>query len=223
MVVAVDGPVGSGKSSICKLVAKELGFVYLDSGAMYRASAYILQHLNLHIDNLSSALEKTVFTFSDNGGRLSVFIDGKREDVTNRIRTPEISEITSSLVAKNSAVREILVAKQQEVARMSETEGISLIADGRDMGTKVFPNAQCKIYLDASPEVRAQRRLKDYQRQGLNITFEQVLTDLVSRDHGDTTRVDSPLMVANGAVVLDTSDMTLEESIQAMVDIITSK
>ncbi len=223
MVVAVDGPVGSGKSSICKLVAKELGFVYLDSGAMYRASAYILQHLNLHIDNLSSALEKTVFTFSDNGGRLSVFIDGKRVDVTNRIRTPEISEITSSLVAKNSAVREILVAKQQEVARMSETEGVSLIADGRDMGTKVFPDAQCKIYLDASPEVRAQRRLKDYQRQGLNITFEQVLTDLVSRDHGDTTRVDSPLVVANGAVVLDTSDMTLEESIQTMVDIITSK
>ncbi len=223
MVVAVDGPVGSGKSSICKLVAKELGFVYLDSGAMYRASAYILQHLNLHIDNLSGALEKTVFTFSDNGGRLSVFIDGKGVDVTDHIRTPEISEITSSLIAKNTAVREILVAKQQEVARMNEAEGVSLIADGRDMGTKVFPDAQCKIYLDASPEVRAQRRLKDYQRQGLDTTFEQVLKNLITRDHDDTTRVESPLMVANGAVVVDTSNMTLEESIQAMIDVISSK
>lgn len=222
MVITVDGPVGSGKSSICKMVARELGLVYLDTGAMYRASAYLMQHRNIHIDSLADVLEKTVFTFAKNGDRLSVFIDGESMDVTELIRTPEISEITSSLVAKNADVRKVLVAKQQEVAQEANSRGVALIADGRDMGTKVFPNAKRKIYLDATPEVRAGRRLKDYQRQGESITFDEVLADLIARDEADINRKESPLRVAPDAIVIDTSAMTVEESVRAMADAIAS-
>lgn len=220
MVITVDGPVGSGKSSICKMVAKDLGLVYLDTGAMYRASAYLMQHLGVQIHNLAEVLEKTVFTFAENGDRLSVFIDGNEIDVTELIRTPEISEITSSMVAKNSAVRAVLVAKQQEVAQIANSRGVPLIADGRDMGTKVFPDADRKIYLDATPEVRAGRRLKDYQRQGEDASFDDVLADLIARDHADTNRKESPLRIADGAVVIDTSRMTVDESVRAMADAI---
>ena len=213
MIITVDGPMGSGKSSVCKMVAKELDFVYLDSGAMYRGAAYISHKFLLNGDNLSAKLENALFTFSNNGAKLTLLVDDESIDITNIIRTPEIAKI-ASIIAQDANVRKELVRKQQDMAG-----SVNLIADGRDMGTKVFPDAEVKVYLDASPEERADRRLKDYHTQGIEITLDDVMKDLIARDNMDKSRTESPLMVADGAHVLDTTNLSMDEVVKAIVEI----
>jgi CMP/dCMP kinase len=199
MVVAIDGPAGAGKSSVARALARALGFTYLDSGAMYRAVGLMtLRHGGAASDQ-ARRLE------IDLGPR--VIANG--EDVTEAIRAPEVSE-AASRVATNDAVRAALVEKQREL--LSDGDWV---AEGRDIGTVVVPDAPVKIFLTASPEERARRRAAE-----LGADLETVLRDQALRDAQDESREHSPLMVAPGAVELDTTGLTLDEVVERIVDLV---
>lgn len=209
IIVAIDGPAGAGKSTIARAVAERMGLLHVDSGAMYRAVA--LWAVENGIDpqdfNKLVTLAENAQIVLDMG---RVYLDGR--DVTESIRTPVISRAASK-VSSIPGVRRALVALQQEYAL--ET---SVVMEGRDIGTVVYPHAQVKIYLDASPEVRARRRVDE---QGGD--YDQVLRDIVERDERDATRPDSPLRQAEDAVYLDSSAMDIEEAIAAVLRIVREK
>lgn len=217
--VAIDGPGGAGKSSISKLAAKKLGFVYIDTGAMYRTAALYCLRSGIDIKNEREKAEKAVseismdIILSDEGQR--IFLNG--EDVTDKIRTPEVS-MGASDVSAIPFVREKLVDMQRKLA-----ESKNVIMDGRDIGTCVLPDAEVKIFLTASSEVRAKRRFDELLEKGEIVTFEEVLNDIIVRDRNDETRAVSPLKKADDAVVLDTSNLSFEESQKAVIKIIEDK
>ena len=213
--IAIDGPAGAGKSTIAKMIADKLGLLYLDTGAMYRACAYYLkQHSALEDEKkIAELLEQMELNFDESGKR--IFLNG--EDVSAVIRTPEISALTSK-VSSNPQVREVLVHKQQEIAGVR-----GVIMDGRDIGTVVLPQAQVKIFLTASLESRAQRRLLDLAQKGIKSDLATVMTDLEKRDKQDTTREHSPLRKAADAVVIDTSEMSIDDVIKNILSIIENK
>ena len=193
-IVTVDGPAGSGKSTIAKIVAAKYGLTYLDTGAMYRMIALYALRNNINLENEKSVeamLENTKLDIVEN----KFFLNG--EDVSEEIRTPEVSGIVSP-VAVIKAVR------------------VKLVELRRDIGTVVFPNAQVKIFLVASPEERARRRFNEYKEKGIEVDFESVITSIKERDHIDSTRKESPLMKADDAVEIDSSKMTIEEVVQAI-------
>ncbi|HOJ68401.1 MAG TPA: (d)CMP kinase [Candidatus Hydrogenedentes bacterium] len=205
-VVAIDGPAGAGKSTIARLVARELGFDYLDTGAMYRAATWYVLRLGVPMDNpeaLTAAVGGMELRVEPGPGGARVWVNGT--EVTDVIRTPEI---TANIwrVDEVPGVRQVLVARQREFGETHDT-----VAEGRDMGTVVFPDAPCKIYMDASPECRAQRRASELSARGLQVDVEQVLRDIVERDRKNMTRAVSPLRPAEDAVILDTTDSSLEE------------
>lgn len=201
-IVAVDGPAGSGKSTIAKLIAKKYNFTYLDTGAMYRMIAYYTIEHNISLDDkaaINKMLDEVKLDIVGN----QFFVDGK--DVTELIRTPEVNAIVSE-VAAIKEIRKKLVDLQRAIGNDKE-----IILDGRDTGTTVFPNADVKIFLLASPEIRAKRRLNEYKEKNTKITYEEVLESIKKRDHIDSTREESPLVMASDAKKVDSSDKNIEE------------
>lgn len=213
-IVTVDGPAGSGKSTIAKIIAKKYGFTYLDTGAMYRMIA--LYALENSIDLQDSKAIETMLknTKLDIVGN-QFFLNGK--DVSDEIRTPRVSAIVSPV----SAIKEVrvkLVDLQREISK-----GKSVILDGRDIGTVVFPNGDVKIYLVASPEERAKRRLKEYEEKGVEADYESVLASIKERDFIDSTRKESPLKKAEDAHEIDSSTMSIDEVVEIISKYIDEK
>ena len=214
MIIAIDGPGASGKSTVAKAVASRLGMHYLDTGAMYRAVAALALERGLPLDDeaaLTELAEQSPVTFSYEPGATlpsAVFIDGW--DVTRIIRTPEV-DASVSAVARVPGVREVLVTQQRALA------GGDAVVEGRDIGTVVFPNAEVKVFLTASPQERARRRSLDMVDLGHDLTENEVLERLERRDHLDSTRQASPLECAPDAIMLDTTGRTAEEVVDELV------
>ncbi|MGM9554030.1 MAG: (d)CMP kinase [Faecousia sp.] len=216
--VAIDGPAGAGKSTVARRAAAELGFVYVDTGAIYRAVALAVLERGVDSANeaaVASLLQDTTVKLQWERGVQHLLLNGA--DVTDRLRSPEVSD-ASSRVSAFSAVRRFLLETQREVARQQ-----SVIMDGRDIGTVVLPEAQVKIYLTASAATRAERRCKELREKGLEAHYDDVLRDIEERDYRDMHRALAPLRQAEDAVLLDTSALTLAQSIEETVKIIREK
>ncbi len=204
--IAIDGPAGAGKSTIAKMVARELDMIYVDTGAMYRAVAVWTCDEGIVPEDecaVSEKLDKVDVTISYHDGQQRVLLNG--DDVTDRLRDEETGR-RASLVSKHSCVRKKLVDLQQKLAREAR-----VIMDGRDIGTKVLPDAILKIFLTASPEVRADRRFAELKEKGIDCEYDKILADIKERDRSDETRKVSPLKPADDSVILDSSDMTQDE------------
>ncbi len=213
IVVAIDGPAGSGKSTIARRVAERLGFRRIDTGAMYRAVGLWALRAGIPLDDMHRLEQLAREARIELEGSLPrVRLNG--EDVTEAIRTPEVSEAASK-VSTVPGVRRALVQKQREMAAAG-----SVVMEGRDIGTVVFPDAQVKIFLDADPEVRAQRRLKELQEKGLNPSLEEIVREIEERDRRDRTRADSPLRQAPDAILVDTTGMSIEEVEESILKIV---
>ncbi|MBQ8572238.1 MAG: (d)CMP kinase [Ruminococcus sp.] len=216
IAVAIDGPAGAGKSTIARAAAASLGFIYVDTGALYRSIG--LNALRKGVDLAdSTAIEKSLegleveLSFDDNGAQI-VLLNG--EDVSSLIRTPEVS-MSASKVSAVPAVRAFLLDLQRNMAKTQ-----SVIMDGRDIGTVVLPDAQVKIFLTASPEIRAKRRYDELIEKGQDVKYEDVLADVIERDYNDSHREIAPLKPADDSKLADTSGLTLEESIELIINII---
>lgn len=216
LTIAVDGPAGAGKSSIAKEIAQEMGIVYVDTGAMYRAIGLYIHRKGLDtkdpeyvIPQLKNIQIKTIY---DQVHGQRIFLN--EEDVSEAIRSPEMSMPTSN-VSAIPEVRSFLLELQREMASKQ-----SLIMDGRDIGTVVLPNADLKIFLTATPESRAMRRRREYAEKGRDVPYETVLQEVLDRDRQDTYRKEAPLKQAEDAVLLDTTEMNREQSVAAMKNLI---
>ena len=204
--IAIDGPAGSGKSTVARLVAKKLGFVYVDTGDMYRTvGLYCAENaVNLeNIDEVAKALEDINIELKYDDGVQHIYLNGK--DVSSAIRVQRIAEYASK-VAAIGAVREKLVEIQREIA-----ENGKVVMDGRDIGTNVIPNAKAKIYLDASVEVRTERRCHELEEKGISFDKNVIRKEIIDRDNFDKNRKINPLTIAEDATIIDTSSMTIEE------------
>ncbi len=214
--IAIDGPSGAGKSSISKQVAQKNGYIYIDTGAMYRTLAYKALSLEIDIandaDKIAKMLDDTVVTIKHCDDGQHMFLDGK--DVTCFIRTPEVS-MGASNIAKIPFVRSWLLELQRNFAKEN-----NCIMDGRDIGTVVLPNADVKIFLTASVEARAKRRYAELREKGTSVTFEEVIADMQKRDENDSSRACAPLAKAEDAVVVDTSELDFDESVKAIERVI---
>lgn len=219
IIIAIDGYSSTGKSTTAKAVAQVLGYVYIDTGAMYRAVTYLALEKGfastsgIEVKALMKVLRKTDIKFVYNAtlGFSEIYLDGK--NIENEIRGIEIANWVSE-VAKQPEVRTYLVNLQR---KMGEQKGI--VMDGRDIGTTVFPNAELKIFMTASEQVRAERRYKELKAKGDNASFEEVLANIQHRDHIDTTRKESPLRKADDAVVIDNTHLTIEEQVQKILSL----
>ncbi len=204
--IAIDGPAGAGKSTIAKLVAKELGFIYVDTGAMYRAMALFLIRNGIDKDDtagIECACEDADISITHEDGRQVVLLMG--ENVNDHLRTEEVGNMASAS-SVNAKVRTKLVALQQKLA-MNE----NVVMDGRDIGTVVLPQSRCKIYLTASVDVRAKRRYDELVEKGQEADIDTIRKDIAERDERDMTRQNSPLKQADDAILIDSSDMSIEE------------
>lgn len=223
IIIAIDGFSSTGKSTLAKHLAQEIGYVYVDTGAMYRAVAYYAMKQGFidkkHFDKegLISDLDKITLSFKFNAdlGYSEIFLNGK--NVESFIRSIEVSNMVSK-VASISEVREKLVEQQQKMAL-----DMGIVMDGRDIGTVVFPQAELKLFMTASAEKRAHRRYKEMIDNGVDIEYESVLENVTSRDHLDTTRADSPLIKADDAIEIDNSDMTVEQTYALAMKLVKEK
>lgn len=217
--IAIDGPGGAGKSTVARAVAKQLGFIYVDTGAIYRAIGlkFVRTGKSFTNENIISVLPGTELSLTHINGEQHIIIDG--EDVSSLIRTQEISSAASKVSAVPE-VRAFLLDLQRDIAKKN-----NVIMDGRDVGTVILPNAEVKIFLTANIEVRARRRHKELIAKGLETddTFERVLKEVSERDKADSERVTAPLKPAEDAVLVDTSDMDFEQSVQTVINIIRRK
>ncbi len=213
--IAIDGPAGAGKSTLSRKTAENLGFIYVDTGALYRTVGLKFSRagadtsLNCDIEGI---LADTTVDIRFVDGEQRVFLDG--EDVSDEIRTPTASMMASAVSAK-PPVRAFLLEMQRKLAREN-----NVVMDGRDIGTVVLPNATVKIYLTASAEARAERRYKELLEKGTEVTFKEVYDDMVQRDYNDMNREIAPLKQADDAVVADTTECTLEESLALLLKIV---
>ncbi len=213
--VAVDGPAGAGKSTTSRIVAKELGFIYVDTGALYRAVGFNALRLGIDtkdIEKVAAALVKTTVELRFIDDEQRVFLNG--EDVSDAIRAPEAS-MAASNVSAIPAVRDFLFELQRDIAKKNDC-----VMDGRDIGTVVLPRAQIKIFLTASPEERALRRYKELLIKGVSAEYEQVLEEMKQRDFNDSNRAIAPLKPAEDSVLVDTTGCTLEESVCLVIKLI---
>lgn len=216
--VAIDGPAGAGKSTLARRLAADFGYIYVDTGAMFRAiGLYALRAGKDPKDNeaVNALLPNITLEFAFIEGEQHIYLNG--EDVSTAIRTEEVG-MAASAVGANPAVRAFLLEMQRNMARTQ-----NILMDGRDIGTVVLPNATVKIFLTASPEARATRRWKEYQQKGIDTPYEDVLADVKQRDYQDTHRAAAPLKQADDAVLLDTSELNFEQSFEAMKKMITEK
>jgi CMP/dCMP kinase len=215
MVVAIDGPAGSGKSTTARQAAEKLGYLYLDTGAMYRALTG--KAIELGIDprdeeSIARLARSTTMQIREVDGSGRVFVDGR--DVSEGLRSPEISRQVS-YVARVPEARRLLVGIQREIA-----EHRDVVVEGRDIGTVVFPEAPVKIYLDASLEERARRRRHDLEKAGESVSLEDLRREIAARDQIDSDRAESPLRLAQGAAVIDTTGLTIEEQVGKVLDLV---
>lgn len=209
--IAIDGPAGAGKSTIARALAKRLSYIYVDTGAMYRAMALYLLRENISADDsgrIEKACESVDISIIHEDGVQKVLLNG--EDVSSLIRSEEVGNMASAS-AQNGRIREKLVELQRQLAAKTD-----VVMDGRDIGTCVLPYADVKIYLTASVHTRAVRRFKEYLEKGMEADLAQIEADIEKRDHQDMNREISPLKKAEDAVLLDSSDMTIEEVLDAM-------
>jgi len=215
LVIAIDGPVGAGKSTVAKLVARKLGYLYVDTGAMYRAVALKALRLGMDINDpivMAMLAEATDIQLQQQGdGSVRVFLDG--EDVTEAIRTPEVSE-ASSIVSAHEGIRKVLAERQKAMAELG-----GVVMEGRDIQTVIAPDAEVKIFLTASLEERAKRRWLELQQKGISVSYEEVLQEVKERDERDKTRAIAPLRKAPDAVEIDTTGMTPEEVAEKIVEL----
>lgn len=217
-IIAIDGPAASGKSTTAQLLAEKLGYVYIDTGAMYRACALKAKKMGIDIndeESIRELLDDIDIRIENHNSKNRIFLDG--EDVSEDIRADDISALASAISAI-PAVRYKMVELQR---KMGEKGGV--ILDGRDIGTFVFPSAEVKFFLTASPEVRAKRRWLELKQKGINKDFSEVLADLVKRDNNDSQRALAPLKKADDAIEVDTSNMTIEEQTDCLYQIICSR
>ena len=220
LVVTIDGPSGVGKSTISRKVAERLGYTYLDTGAMYRAVAFHFRSLQVDITDLKQVkaeLDKIVIELFAAGDTGDVQVRLNGEDIGNRIRTPEISMLASRVSAL-SVVREKLTVMQQHLGEQGR-----VVAEGRDTGTVVFPDAAFKFYLDASPEERAQRRVRQLRQRGETVDEEALLEMTIKRDKNDSEREIAPLKMADDAVYVDTTFITADQVLEKMLRVIGEK
>lgn len=218
MNVAIDGPAGAGKSTIAKACAKELGYIYVDTGAMYRGIAlYMVDHKirPTDIEAVKQALLDVNVTLRYEDGKQLLIVNG--QDVSDRIRTPEVSA-AASLFSAIPEVRKALLDLQHDIAEKN-----NVLMDGRDIGTVILPQAQVKIYLDASPEIRGKRRYDDLVLKGESVVLEDIIEDVKQRDYQDMHRETSPLKKADDAIVVDSSYMTIEEVQNKIVSLVREK
>ena len=212
MIIAIDGPAGSGKSSTAKAVAARLGFTYLDTGAMYRViTLKSLRNAVAATDftSLDALTKKTLITFTGTPPDINVWMDG--ENVTDAIRSDEVTKNVSDYCAP-LVVREALVEQQRTIAK-----NVSVVCDGRDIGTVVFRDADLKFFMVASVEERARRRMKDFANLGISKSIDELINDLTVRDNKDSTRANSPLFKADDAEEIDTTGMSFEEQVEYIV------
>jgi cytidylate kinase len=218
LTIAIDGPSGAGKSTVAKSLAKRLGYVYIDTGAMYRSVALKVKEKGISpvdrsaLKELASSLH---ITFATEGDQTHVFCDG--EDITSAIRTPEISRLASS-ISKQKEVRKSLVQFQRKMG----AEG-GVVLEGRDIGTVVFPKAEVKFYLDAESDERVRRRYDEMIQKGMNVDFRETKEALVKRDHDDIHRTHSPLKKAKDALWIDSTHRSVMEVVEEMVSIVKTK
>lgn len=214
MIITIDGPAGSGKSTVAKLVACKLGIKYLDTGATYRSIAYIAIEKNLenNIDGLLSELKKSPLEYEFDGKDFRVKFKG--EDITDLLRTEKISELASKLAA-NSKVRDYLIERQRAIGRDFK----DFVSEGRDQGSVVFPDADLKIYLDADLAERARRRHKELLEKNQPVSYKEVLESLRKRDERDMQRSVDPLIVPEDSVVIDTTNMDIEEVANRIIEL----
>ncbi len=212
--IAIDGPAGAGKSTVAKIISKELGYVYIDTGAMYRAFGLFLVNNNIDVNNeeeISKVVDKVNISIKFVQNEQHIYLNG--EDVTDMIRTPIISEAASSC-SVHACVRTKLVSMQQELARST-----SVVMDGRDIGSVVLPDANLKIFLTASVEVRAKRRIKDYEEKGIKKNLDEVMKEIEERDYRDTHRDNSPLTQVKDAILIDSSNMNIDEVVDKIISL----
>ena len=216
VAIALDGPAGAGKSSIAKRAAKALDFIYVDTGALYRTIGLAATRKGVEpkpsaeVENLLNEITVDL-TFNDKGEQI-VLLDG--EDVSGLIRTPEASMMASKISAVPS-VRAYLLDLQRNMAKSH-----NVIMDGRDIGTVVLPDAKVKIFLTASPEARAQRRYKELCEKGMDVKYEDILNDVITRDYNDSHRETAPLKPAEGCVTVDTTELDFEQSVEKIISVI---
>ena len=208
MIIGIDGPAGSGKTTVAKLVAKKLGIFYLDTGAMYRALTLSAIEKKVDLtdeDALRMLVERIDLKMKED----RVYLDGK--DVSGRIRTPLIDKSISSVVAL-PRIRAVMVMLQRKIAEKGD-----FVVEGRDITTVVFPQAKYKFYLDAASEVRARRRFKELKSKGMDVEFQELANDLNRRDTADKTRKASPLKISGDAICLDTTNLTIPQTVEAII------
>ena len=218
IAIAIDGPSGAGKSTLAKRLAGEMGYLYVDTGAMFRAvGLYALRAGKDPADAaaVEALLPAVTLTLAHVDGAQHIYLNG--EDVSEAIRQEQVG-MAASAVAVHPAVRSFLLGQQRAIASTN-----NVLMDGRDIGTVVLPNATVKIFLTASPEARATRRWKEYQAKGIDTPYEEVLADVKQRDYQDTHRAAAPLKQAEDAVLLDTSELDFEQSLAAMKKIIAER
>lgn len=217
ITVAVDGPAGAGKSTISALAAKKLGLTYIDTGAMYRACALMALETGVDVRNETNSLHRMFEDFdleliTENGENRVIL---NEVDITREIREPQIS-IGASYISAIPFVRDKMVELQRKMA-----ESKSVLMDGRDIGTNVFPNADVKIFLTADVHKRAERRYKELLEKGEETTLEEVLSEMKKRDENDSNRAYAPLKIADDAIVVDTTELTIEQSLEKIISVIT--
>ncbi len=218
LIVAIDGPAGSGKSTSAKLIAKKLGFLYIDTGAMYRAITYLAIENNVlqNNDAIIQLAKNAGLDLEFNNGETHVYTNGK--EITDKIRTREVNSKVSD-ISKIEGVRKALVDRQRELAEKNN----GIVMEGRDIGTVVFPNADVKIFLTASIDERASRRTKEYEEKGVHISLEEIKSNIEQRDKIDSTRDVSPLVKALDAIEVDTSNISIQEQVDIILRVIQQK
>ncbi|HMO79734.1 MAG TPA: (d)CMP kinase [Pyrinomonadaceae bacterium] len=220
MIIAIDGPSGAGKSTLGKMLAKELGLLYLDTGAMYRAAALSALRKDVPLDSaneVANIVRGSKIELKGEPDSLSVFLDG--EDISTAIRTMKVAQ-AASIVSTISDVRRRMVELQRSIGENADN---GCVLEGRDIGSIVFPQADIKFFLTAKPEARAQRRFEEDKAKGRVTTYEQTLAEINERDDRDVSRDDSPLIISEDAVVIDTSDLDLTEVFEQMLDVVREK
>jgi cytidylate kinase len=215
MIIAIDGPSGAGKSTLGRMIARELNMLYLDTGAMYRAVALAVMESGVSTadkEAVARVAESAEINLAGDPDSLRVTLGGR--DISDKIRSEEVSH-AASVISVISEVRRALVERQREMGRRG-----SVVLDGRDIGTVVFPEAEIKFFLTAAPEERASRRYEEDRLRERDVTFEETLADINTRDQRDSTRADSPLAIAEDAVVIDSTELSIEDVFERMMEVI---